>query len=249
MAPDLSPCRAMFETDPVRYLDLTEPVRRGTGEVVYAGPDGALVAVDTGRGVRPEDQLFTLSARDADAARRLCALLPGPAVQVTVHEECAFPALEERLGIRAWNPCWQAGYLSTAPLPELPCGLPFELRPLGPEHLEQVYAHYQLPGEAYLRRRLERGAMLGAFTPGGTLAGFIGRHEEGTIGMLEVLPPYRRRGLGKLLQSRMANLALAEGHTPYCQIFADNEVSLSLQRSLGFQISRGFMYWPRSESD
>lgn len=40
---------------------------------------------------------------------------------------CAFPALEERFGIRAWSPCWQAGYLSPGPLPELP----FELRPLG----------------------------------------------------------------------------------------------------------------------
>ncbi|MFQ7452543.1 MAG: GNAT family N-acetyltransferase [Flavonifractor plautii] len=38
--------------------------------------------------------------------------------------------------------------------------------------------------------------MLGAFVDG-TLAGFAGFHGEGSIGLLEVLPAYRRRGLGK----------------------------------------------------
>ena len=32
---DLSRCQAVFERDPALYLDMTEPVRRGTGRVLY----------------------------------------------------------------------------------------------------------------------------------------------------------------------------------------------------------------------
>lgn len=42
--------------------------------------------------------------------------------------------------------------------------------------------------------------MTGAFLDG-VLAGFIGIHEEGSIGMLEVLPAYRRRSLGYALEA------------------------------------------------
>ena len=46
------------------------------------------------------------------------------------------------------------------------------------------------PGRDYVAERLAAGAMTGAFLDG-VLAGFIGIHEEGSIGMLEVLPAYR----------------------------------------------------------
>ena len=35
----------------------------------------------------------------------------------------------------------------------------------------------------------------GAFVDG-QLAGFVGEHSEGSMGMLEIFPAYRRRGLG-----------------------------------------------------
>ena len=45
MNTDLSVCQPLFDRDPVRYLDMTEAVRRGIGTVVYASPSAALVDI------------------------------------------------------------------------------------------------------------------------------------------------------------------------------------------------------------
>ena len=240
MPADLSPCRPVFDRDPALYLDLTEPVRRGTGTVCYAAQDGALVAVELedGGGLT----LYTLWARDGETARRLCRLIPPHPFSVTAHEASSLPALGEAFGYKDFNPCRQAGYFSRKPMPEP--DIPFVVRPLGPEHLSLVAAHYHLTGADYVLGRLEAGVMIGAFTPRGDLAGFMGTHDEGTMGLLEVLPPYCRQGVARLLQSHMTNLALERDEIPYGQIFDGNSPSLALQQSLGFQCSRGFMYWP-----
>lgn len=72
---------------------------------------------------------------------------------------------------------------------------------------------------------------------------FIGRHAEGSIGLLEVLPQYRRRGLATLLQSYMIGLELSRGRVPYGQVFDGNDASLALQQSLGMSRSMGPLYW------
>lgn len=240
MPTDLSPCRPVFDRDPALYLDLTEPVRRGTGTVCYAAVDGALVAVELeeGNGLT----LYSLWARDENTARRLCRLIPPHPFSVTAHEASSLPALREVFGYRDFNPCWQAGYFSPNPLPEPES--PFVVRPLGSEHLAQVAEHYHLTGADYVAGRLAAGVMIGAFSPEGHLAGFMGTHDEGTLGLLEVLPPYRRQGVARLLQSHMTNRALQRNELPYGQIFDGNSPSLALQRSLGFQCSKGFLYWP-----
>lgn len=240
MPADLSPCRPVFDQDPALYLDLTEPVRRGTGTVCYAAEDGALVAVELEEG--DGLTLYTLWARDGETARRLCRLIPPHPFSVTPHEACSLAALREAFGYRDFNPCRQAGYFSPKPLPEPKS--PFVVRPLGPEHLAEVAEHYHLTGADYVAGRLEAGVMIGAFSPEGRLAGFMGTHDEGTLGLLEVLPDYRRQGVARLLQSHMTNRALQRGELPYGQIFEGNTPSLALQRSLGFRCSKGFLYWP-----
>ena len=98
----------------MRDLDLTEPVRRGTGRVLSAGADGALVAVETEGG---GGTLYTFCARSGDAARRLCALIPPHPSYVTVHETLSFPVLREKFGYQAMNPLWQVAYLGREALP------------------------------------------------------------------------------------------------------------------------------------
>ena len=63
------------------------------------------------------------------------------------------------------------------------------------------------------------------------------------MGLLEVLPQYRRRKLATLLQAYMIRLELSRGHIPYGQVFDGNEPSLALQRSLGMVQSMGRLYW------
>lgn len=238
MPTDLSPCQPIFDRDPVRYLDMTEPVRRGEGKVLAASPAGALVYVPTDH---PADAIYALSAAGAKGAERLCSLIPPDAAYVTVHEPWALPAVQARCGYQTMNPVWQVGYLSQTPLP-MPDAL-FQVRPLDLSRLDAVRAHYDKLETDYLVRRLISGQLFGAFL-GETLAGFAGFHAEGTIGLLEVFPAYRRRGVGGLLQAYLTNLELERGNTPYGQVFDGNTPSLALQRGLGFQISKEPLYWP-----
>ncbi len=238
MNTDLSVCQEALNRDPVLYLDLTEAVRRGDGRVLGAEPRGALVAFTNP--ADGSDYGYTMFADDERTARMLCAMIPPDPGFITVHEQIYRDLLQKCFGFSELNACWQMGWLRTTapPLPETEV----EIRPLTAAHLPTVCANYQMEGEAYLSRLIRRGELYGAFDAD-TLMAFIGRHAEGSIGLLEVLPPYRRRGLGRLLQSYMIGLELSRGHVPYGQVFLGNEPSLALQQSMGMTRSIGRVYW------
>ena len=77
----------------------------------------------------------------------------------------------------------------------------------------------------------------------GRLAAFAGTHAEGSMGMLEVLPDYRRRGMGEALEACLIARQLEKGWVPFCQIFDGNEPSLRLQKKLGLKLASGRLYW------
>ena len=76
-----------------------------------------------------------------------------------------------------------------------------------------------------------------------TLAGIIGIHEEGSIGMLYVKPQYRHQKLATALETYAFNRALENGWIPYGQIIAGNEASMRLQESMGLHFSKSSVYW------
>ena len=140
------------------------------------------------------------------------------------------------------TPCYQAAWLAEEP-PELP---PFDgkLRPLGLEWAPFIFAHYgksDIGGLPHIEEAVRQG-MLGAFVDG-ELAGFVGFHPEGSIGLLEVLPPYRRRGLGEVLLLGAVRLALERGQYAFGQVLVDNAPSLALQKKAGLTVSEDTLYW------
>lgn len=92
------------------------------------------------------------------------------------------------------------------------------------------------------------GAIFGAFIEG-KLAGFIGEHIEGSLGMLEVFEEYRRKGIAAELESYMINLHLSRGHLPYGDVIVGNEASMKLQRKLGLKVSKEIYCWAIVPSD
>lgn len=238
METDLTICREALNRDPVLYLDLTESVRRGEGRVVGAMPHGALVAFNNL--IEGPDYGFTMFADDERTAQALLTLLPSEPGFISVHEDFYRDQLERRFGFPKLRPCLQVGWLRTVPPAEPETGA--RIRRLEAAHLPAVCASYQLEDKEYLGWLIGRGELYGAFE-GETLMGFIGRHAEGSMGLLEVLPQYRRRGLGRQLQAHMIGLELSRNRVPYGQVFLDNEVSLALQHSLGMNCSMGQLYW------
>ena len=182
-----------------------------------------------------------LSARNRGALEKFLPFLECSDI-VVGHEDWYREELTQRLGMWQETPCYQAAWLAEEP-PELP---PFdgELRPLGLEWAPFIFAHYgksDLGGLPMIERAVRRG-MLGAFVDGEP-AGFAGFHSEGSIGFLEVLPPYRRRGLGEVLLLGMVRLALERGQYAFGQVLVDNAPSLALQKKAGLTVSEDTLYW------
>ena len=239
---DLSICQELFDRDPVRYIDMTEAVRRGIGTVLYASPSAALVDVPSPE--QPDGfHTYLMCCAGLEEAQRLCGLLPsGGGFLLAAHEDFCVPLLKERFGATLFleGASYQAAYLRTQPPVFQDCGL--AIRQLDVSGLPQVAAHYKLEGEDYLRSLLERGQLFGGFL-NGVMVGFAGRHTEGSIGLLEILPQYRRQGFATALERYMIRLELSLCHIPFGQVLTDNAPSLALQRSLGMTISSGTLHW------
>ena len=121
--------------------------------------------------------------------------------------------------------------------------IPFSIEALGMDmaaHIQVLYSHDI--GREYIEGRLAAGEMFGAFKDG-ELAGFIGLHEEGSMGMLEVLPAFRRMGVGSLLVATLCRFLMERGLTPFSQFTVDNLASRALHESMGFSISTEFVFW------
>lgn len=77
----------------------------------------------------------------------------------------------------------------------------------------------------------------------GECVGFIGSHLEGSMGLLEVLPEYRRRGFAAELERFMIGRMLQQGLFAFAQVEPWNEKSIGLQKKLGMRISEERVYW------
>ena len=93
-----------------------------------------------------------------------------------------------------------------------------------------------------LKERIQNKKMFGIFYQG-KIAGFIGWHHEGAIGMLEIDKEFRRRHFATYLEKFIINKQLEELKTPYCQIIDGNEKSMSLQKKLGFSFAKEMIFW------
>lgn len=230
--PDTARAVAWLSRDPLLYMDMLEQLRMGE-KLLYAGEDGVLLyCAPCGA--------YMLAGRDADAALRITRGLPRAPLFVAHRMDCV-PALMEHFSYKRKMACYQSVYLAQEP-PAVPdvC----EIRPLSREHLGFVRAHYSNPGDwgEYLGARLDAGVLFGAWADG-ALAGFVGLHDEGSIGMLEVLPEFRRRGIAHALQAFMAGRLMEAGRVPFAQVEVDNAASLALQKKLGFSLCETPLCW------
>ena len=225
--------RAWLERDRVLYANLLEVLRRGSADALEVEEGGVLL-------LDGESGAWMLAA-EPEAAEGLLDRLPADCGLFVGHDMAYFDQAKARLDLPGQEICWSAAYLGAEPLPIPAFG--GELRLLdrsGAPWLAEHYSH-DFGGAAYMEGAVERG-LIAAFVEGEP-AGFVGFHEEGSIGMLEVLPRFRRRGLGEVLQRAAIDLALERGQLPFGQIIDGNDASLALQRKLGMAVSRTTLFW------
>ena len=216
------------------YADMSECLHRGQGELLYAGGEGVVI-------LDRKADVYMLAAFDKTSAEKIVDQIPRQVSegQFILHEDWLLPWMEKRFQITEKMMCQRAVYNRGI---SLPCSKDIEIRPLDVSWLPIVLAHYHLGSEAYVEERLAEGAVFGAFV-GGELAGFMGEHIEGSLGMLAVFEEYRRKGIAAGLESYMVNRQLSRGRLPYGDVIVGNEASLKLQRKLGLKVSKEVYCW------
>ena len=248
----LMSCKKVLAGDKLLHVDMTELITRGQARLVFA----------EGKNICLQDKVsgaYFHTTEDIKAGCRMLEILHGDAGEgsglLVLHQEFMTEPTEKYLGFRTAMTCNQIVYTKREKLPVTGLyrmdGKPAEngvvIRPLTMEHLDAVVRDYNtMSDEAYVTDRIKKGALFGAFVDG-QLAGFIGMHAEGGIGMLFVSPEYRRRRIGMALETYMINLGLERGERPYGQVEIGNDASKGLQEALGLCFSKGRIYWMERE--
>ena len=229
---DLNKLEEALEQDRLCHIDMIDCIRRGFAQVEKWDERGVLL-YNTGC------NQYHLTAKDPSFLEEAVALCR-PGRTLVCHQEEYVPQAVSRLGLNRMD-FYHGVYSHSAPPPQR--GEEPVIRTLDPSWLDQVSAHYYADSErAMLARTLARGEIFGAFKEE-KLAGFIGCHEEGTYGILEVMPDFRRQGIGYALERHVIGWLLERGRIPYCQIRPDNKASLSLQNRLGLELSPRVVHW------
>lgn len=219
--------------NPLLHIDMLEGIRRGISELLDVSSLGVLLRCQPAGA-------FMISTDDAGTASRMLAGIPAADLFVA-HQDFYIEEIQRRFGLQNTMPCRQAAYFQSEMLPAAAPG--YEIRPLDASHLAFVHEHYSnIDDPDYLLELLEAGVFFGAYVQG-RLAGFVGEHSEGSLGLLEVLPDYRRRGVAEALVRYATNRHLQRGYVPFSQIKVNNAASFALQKKLGYSISDETVCW------
>ena len=209
-------------------VDMIECIRRDICRILYASDKAVLIVADSG-------WVHMLSCEDRELGLELIKTHQPP--WVVLHQMDMREAVAG-LGYRIGDQCWQSAYTKTTPMEETLA----DIRRLDRRFLKRIADNYELADEGEIAALLDAGVIYGAFA-GGELAGFIGKHEEGSVGLLFVFPEFRRMGIAEALERNYVNRELSEGNVAYGQIFVGNTPSRQLQEKLGMDFSDKFICW------
>ena len=169
---------------------------------------------------------------------------------IAIHQRELVPFMEKYFHLKTDMECLQGAYTRREKLPVRGLYGPdgrgengFSIRTLTEEFIPFVAEHYsEIGSPEYVTERILHGAVYGAFYEE-KIVGFISDHEEGSIGMLYVLPEYRKRHVAMALETYCMNLAVERGEIPYGQVVLGNEASIRLQEKMGICFAKGTVVW------
>lgn len=227
----------MLMNNYLHYVNIIECIRRGSAEILYESMDSILI-----RDIKAD--LYLIAAQNLESAKKAIKFIPSHAELVLAHEEFYCDLIAKKCGFKkniivTYHSVWTSK--EHIKVPEFQG----EIKVLTMDNFQDIKDNYNLfdiVGEESIRKSIADKKIIGAFIDE-KLCGFIGEHEEGSIGMLHVFDEYRRRGIGYILQAVSINKALDEGRIPFGEIIIDNKKSLNLQRKLGLEISKDKSYW------
>lgn len=237
----LQECKAVLLKQKLLHMDMIELINRGRA-VLVAREDEKILLKDK------DTDIFYYAGDTEEFLQKLSESVQNSIETLVLHEKDLASTVKEAFDLREVQECYQAVYtqkerLSITGLYRAD-GQPTEaglvIRPFTIEDCKKMTACE--PKDIYIQERMASGCMYGAFLEG-KLAGYIGIHADGRIGMLYVFEEYRGRNIAKALETYMINLTLELGWTPYGTIPEDNTPAIKLQESLGIPLAKAPVVW------
>ena len=216
----------------IDYLGLGRVLRRGTGEIVEQN-EGLLFLRDSVSGA------YFLACEDAAEGRDVLARHVDEKTDLLMVADCALGRETFRTyGFAGGIECHQAAWYGEKPA----ATSALQVRPAEEKDLDLLIRSYEHISPAEMALVVKRRKLLLGYE-GGELVGFVGEHLEGSLGLLLVFPPFRRRGFGEALEKIMIAKTMEEGFIPFGQVTKDNAASLRLQKKLGLTVSENLICW------
>ncbi len=187
---------------------------------------------------------YLVSSDSDEGYRRFLELQLSPELLV-IHQERGLALLMEPLQMMIDMTCYNAYYPFQA---VTEAATPLTFKPLKSSDLAIVTAHYKSTSPEYLEERLHLGKIQGGYLDN-SLVGFIGEHEEGSMGMLEIFESYRKKGFATAFVRHAIKHYLDRGQVPYSQIEISNQPSIALHHKLQMNLSASFVYWCSRRKD
>lgn len=221
-----------FADDLILNSDLSSELEIRDGILVAGSANGALVSDG-------ESMFFMVSSTDEAYGKTLLDLIPQDVQIIQVCQEHLVEPAIERFGFDGIMPCKRVAYLDSEPIAYEPT---IDVRPATFDLVPFISKYYKLHDESDLTKTVERGDLWCGWKDD-QMVGFIGRHTEGTMGMLYIFEEHRRKGYGEELETYLTNHVLSLGELPRGDVWVDNENSLKLQEKMGFTSAPTLIYW------
>lgn len=213
-------------------IDMIEAIKHEPCEIIYANQDGVCIFLK-------DSNMYMLSMDNIEVGEKLIEQMDIDN-GIVIHQLAFENKVREVFNIQDTMDVYHMIYLKQEVLPYKSNGV---FKPLTIENHEFVCQHYQhVDDPDYISQILNNGWLYGIYE-GDQLAGFIGRHGEGSMGLLEVLPAFKRKYYGSDLMKFMILHYKKSGRIPYSQVIVGNKASHQLHQSLGFECDGQVVKW------
>lgn len=226
----------MLSKKKLLHIDMLECIRRDSTEILFSSNEAVLL-------IDIPSQIYMISSYKPEISEDLISKLPNNIEIIAAHDKFTYDLLSKKFKFSINMICYNSVYTNGTPIPIKNSNI--QIKKLTHEYKDIIlnnYSKIDIVDSDYIENRLKSNTMFGAFIDH-NLCGFIGSHTEGSIGMLEVFPQCRNKGIGSALQIAATNDALENNRYAYGQIVEDNFASIALQKSLGFELSQDKVYW------
>ena len=201
--------------------------------LLYSEPDGVVVSTFDG--------ICLCDLSDCTDKARVVDMLDDVKVAMATDKETA-QLISQKFGIELIKECYQSIWEGGLRVEDKDGFVVERLLPTK-ENVQAIIKTYRGGwDEQMVLNAMQKDGMYGVFD-GQKLIAFAGWHSELSLGMLEVLPEYRRLGIATKIGAKMVNITLNKGRVPFGHIVSDNFKSYNLSKKTGFTFYDGFVYW------